>query len=210
MKRIVIVMFLVIAIGVAGAVVLRNFGGDVASAGYPETPEESAQQLQLKIDAIKQEHTGAEAAPEPAPDESATQIEVSDAELESYVLVYLREKIPADLDSIDVQLTPGSVAADTQMTFRTNATGNPLIDAVMGGTHNFFVKGKLSGTERSGQFELEEIRLDGIPVPRVLVETLFEKYVKPTYPEADLKAPFELPWGIDSLNLEEGKATIVY
>jgi hypothetical protein len=64
--------------------------------------------------------------------------------------------------------------------------------------------------DREGKFDLEEIRVDGIPVPKLLIETIFNKYVKPQYPDADLKAPFELPWGIDQITIEQGKATIVY
>src|SRR5262245_37659514 len=114
------------------------------------------------------------------------------------------------MDSIDVQLSPGLVAADTQLTFNSNSTGNPMVDALVGGTHNLFVKGKLSGHDSRGKFDLEEIKGDGIPVPRVLIQTLFDKYVKPKYPDADLKKPFELPWGIRSIDVQTGKATIVY
>jgi hypothetical protein len=34
--------------------------------------------------------------------------------------------------------------------------------------------------------------------------------VKPKYPEADLNEPFDMPWGIEELKLESGKATVVY
>jgi len=114
------------------------------------------------------------------------------------------------MDSIDVQLTPGAVAADTQMTFNSNTTGNPMVDALVGGTHNLFVKGRLSGYQGRGKFDLEEVRVDGIPVPKVLINSLFDKYVKPKYPEADLKEPFDLPWGIQSIDIQSQKARITY
>lgn len=85
-----------------------------------------------------------------------------------------------------------------------------MVDAIMGGTHNLFVKGKFEGRDSRGRFELEEIRVDGIPVPKVLIQTLFDKYVKPKYPEADLKKPFELPWGIRSIDIQNGTAKIAY
>ena len=204
MRKVLFIAAGVVIVAVIGVFVLeRLFEENLASAGVGQVSEQAAMELQIKIDDIKKnESTGSERTP--------VEIEVSDTELESYVLYSLREDIPVQMDSIDVQLTPGAVGADTQLTFTAMSTGNPLVDSVMSGTHNLFVKGRLSGKEGRGKFELEEIRVDGIPVPRVLVENLFEKYVKPKYPEADLKEPFDLPWGIDELTLEEGKAKIKY
>jgi hypothetical protein len=54
------------------------------------------------------------------------------------------------------------------------------------------------------------VKVDGIPVPLVLIETLIDKYVKPKYPEVDLKEPFPMPWGMESLTITTGKATIAY
>jgi hypothetical protein len=61
-----------------------------------------------------------------------------------------------------------------------------------------------------GRFELVEVQVDGIPVPNVLIEALIARYVKPKYPEVDLKEPFTMPWGIESLTITPGKTTIVY
>jgi hypothetical protein len=78
------------------------------------------------------------------------------------------------------------------------------------GTHDLFVKGSLQGSQGRGKFELLEVRIDGIPVPKVLIQSLFDKYVKPKYPDADLKEPFDLPWGIEELTLQQGKVVVAY
>jgi len=202
MKKAVWIAAIVLLVGVAAAAVFERTSRQAASAGG-EVSERSAQHLKTKIDAVKKAR-GLEG------ERRLEQVEVSEAELESYVMFVLRDDIPARMDSIDVQLTPGAVAADTQLTFTADSTGNAVVDALLGGTHNFFVKGKLSGANREGKFDLEEIRVDGIPVLKILVETLLNKYVKPKYPEADLKEPFELPWRIDRIMVEQGKATILY
>lgn len=137
-------------------------------------------------------------------------VEVSELELEAYVLNGLRDDIPARVDSMDVQLTDGAVAADTKLTFGPESTGNPMVDVLIAGTHTLFVKGKLAAAETVGKFELEEVKVDGIPVPTVLIETLIARYVKPKYPEVDLKEPFTMPWGIETLTITPGKTTIVY
>jgi hypothetical protein len=195
----------VAAVGLTGAAVvlaLRIFAAEPVSA-QNDVSERSAKVLQTKIDAIRKAET--------VKDRQGTEtVEVSETELESYVLYSMRDQIPARVDSIDVQLTAGAVAADTKLTFPSDSTGNPLVDAIVGGTHTFFLKGKLAASEKRGRFELQEVKVDGIPVPLVLIETLVEKYVKPEYPDVDLKEPFPMPWGMDSLVITPGKATIVY
>jgi hypothetical protein len=171
-----------------------------------DTPEAAAASLQSKIDMVKKK------AEETAANQSARptqEIEVSEAELAAYVMNSLRDQIPVQIDSIKVQLTEGAIGADTQLTMN-EPTGTGLIDALIGGRHNLFVKGKLSGAEHRGRFELDEVRVDGIPVPKILVETLVSKYVKPKYPNADLKQPFDLPWGIEKLTIEPKKARVTF
>ena len=188
----------------AAAFVLRSISAQETAAEPRELSKRSADVLQGKIDDIKKTDEAADA------NRKHSEIDVTEAELESYVVYSLREKIPVQMDSIDVQLTPGAVAADTQMTFNSNTTGNPMVDALVGGTHNLFVKGRLSGYQGRGKFDLEEVRVDGIPVPKVLINSLFDRYVKPKYPEADLKEPFDLPWGIQSIDIQSQKARITY
>jgi len=125
-------------------------------------------------------------------------------------LYSLKEDIPAQVDSADVQLAQDTVSLDTQITFSSNATGNPVFDALVGGTHNLFVKGKLAARERRGKFDLLEVRVDGIPVPNVLIQSLIKRYVQPKYPDVDLNEPFDMPWGIQELKLQQDKAIVIY
>ena len=205
-KTLAIAAISIVVIAIAGVLVLRGIpaGNTVAAEENETVSAKSAQSLQEKIDAIKAARESVDRAP------GATRIELPEIELESYVLFELKDQIPATMDSFDVQLEPGAVGAQTQLTFPSDATGNPIIDAIVGGTHDLFVKGTLEGVDGRGKFELVEIRVDGIPVPNILINALFEKYVKPKYPEADLKEPFDLPWGIEELLIDQGKATVAY
>ncbi len=204
MKRLVLAGMTLAVLGIAGFFVFRSISAQESSAGAQVVSRHAAQSLQNKIDDVHKVEASGD------PQHRDNEVEVSEVELESYVLFELREKIPAQLDSIRVQLTPGAISADTQITFTSNATGNSMLDALVGGTHNLFVKGRLSGSDSMGKFDLDEVRVDGIPVPKVLIQTLVDKYVKPKYPDVDLKAPFDLPWGIRSIDIQTAKARIVY
>src|SRR2546427_6002645 len=202
MKKIVLIVISGLAVlAVAGVIA---FHGMAARSAAKSQSEKSARSLQAKIDAIKN------AARTSGHKRGGSRVELSEEELESYVVYSLKEDIPGQIDSIDVQLAPDTVGSETQITFMSNATGNPVVDALVGGTHNLFLKGKLTGRDGRGKFDLKEVQVDGIPVPNVLIQALLKRYVKPKYPEVDLNEPFDLPWEIQELKLENGKATVVY
>lgn len=206
MKKLALAVACVFLLAVAASFVYRAMPASsaVAAEDNEKVSAKAAKSLQDKIDAIKKVENDTNRAP------GATRVEISEVELESYMLFKLKEDIPARMDTFDVQLEPGTVAAQTQLTFTSDATGNPIIDAVVGGTHDLFVKGSLRGSQARGKFDLLEVRVDGIPVPMILMQSLFDRYVKPKYPDADLKEPFDLPWGIEELTLEKGKAIVAY
>ena len=202
MKKIVLIVISGLAVlAVAGVIA---FHGLAAKSTAKSVSEKSARSLQAKIDAIQK------AARTSGHKRGGARVELSEEELESYVIYSLKDDIPGQIDSIDVQVAPDTVGSETQITFTSNATGNPVVDALVGGTHNLFLRGKLTGHDGRGKFDLKEVQVDGIPVPNVLIQALLKRYVKPKYPEVDLNKAFDLPWEIQELKLETGKATVVY
>jgi hypothetical protein len=204
MRKFLVLGVVFTSIAVAGVVVFRTIAAKDASAVVLEVSPKAAKSLQQKIDAIK----AAENSPQHKP--GSSRVQISEAELESYLIYSLQDDIPAKIDSAKVQLSGDTIGLDTQLTFVSNATGNPVVDALVGGTHNLLFRGKLVAEHARGKFDLEDVRVDGIPVPNIFIQTLFKKYVKPKYPEADLNEPFDMPWGIQELKLDNGRATVVY
>jgi len=193
-----------LVIAIAGVIVFGTIAAKEEPRKNTQVSEKAAKSLQQKIDAIQN------AENDPKHKSGSARVEVSDVELESYLLYSLKEDIPAQVDSADIQLAQDTVALDTQITFSSNATGNPVVDALVGGTHNLFVKGKLVAREHRGKFDLLEVRVDGIPVPNLLIQSLMKRYVQPKYPDVDLNEPFDMPWGIQELKLEQDKAIVIY
>lgn len=190
-------------IALTGVVAFRSIAAK-EGAFETEVSPRAAKVLQEKIDAIKNSENS------PQHKRGSSRVQLSEAELESYLMYSLQEDIPAKVDSATVDLAQDTVGLDAQLTFAANATGNPMVDALVGGTHNLLFKGKLVADHARGKFDLQEVRVDGIPVPNIFIQTLFKKYVKPNYPDADLNEPFDMPWGIEELKIQPGKATVVY
>ena len=169
-----------------------------------EVSPRDAESLKAKLDAIRSAADSARTGGESV-------VEVSEAELEAYVIHAMRDKIPVRVESIDIQLEPGSVSAATQVTLD-SAEGDPdrLVEDLIGSTHDFYVRGRLAARDRRGKFDLEEVRVDGIPIPSVVILALFERFVTPRYSSADLSQPFDLPWGIQEIVITPGRSDIRY
>ena len=206
MKKIFLVgIVALVVMGFAGIMAFRTISAKGEKLSKPgEVSPRAAKSLEQKKEAIKN------AENDPKHKSASRSVELSEGELESYLLFSLKDEIPAQIDSADVQLGHDTVALDTQITFASNPTGNPVTDALVGGTHNLFLKGKFIAQKSRGKFDLQEVKVDGIPVPNVLIQALIKKYVIPKYPDVDLNQPFDMPWGIEELKIEPGKATVVY
>jgi hypothetical protein len=203
MKKIVLFAAAGIAVvAIVGVVAFQTIAAKGEIVKPAEVSHKAAEALQRKIDAIRKSEDDA--------GHKGTSVEISETELESYLLYSLQEEIPAKVDAADVQLAPDTVALDTQITFASNATGNTVVDTLVGGTHNLFLRGGFVAKDSRGKFDLQEVRVDGIPVPNVLIEALIKRYVTPKYPDVNLKEPFDMPWGIEELKIEKGKAIVVY
>lgn len=202
-KRLLVVSGIA-AVGIAAAAIflLRS------SSARPEIPTErspqAAEALQTKIDQIKSAATDATRS-------EAQTLDLYEAELESYVLFRLKDKIPVELKSFGVKLDAGTISSETDVTFTGSGdNSNPVLRMLVGSTHAVYISGKLSGQGGHGTFDLEEIRFDGIPVPGFVVQALIGQYVTPKYPDVDLNKPFEIPYGIEDIQITKGKATITY
>ena len=172
---------------------------------FSEISPAAADSLGLKIDAIR----SVEYSPERrASQESFT---VSDVEMESFVLYWMVDEIPPRVESIDVTVEDGLISTDAELTLdEEHSSGNAVVDGLLGGTHRLRIGGALKGQDGMGEFELREVRLDGIRIPLFLVDLIVAGFVTPRYPEVDLDEPFDLPWGIDEIQLTSGLATIGY
>jgi hypothetical protein len=201
MKKAVSIAVVLVLVIVAAAVVLKYFPLSSVSA-VAQSSDRAVSSLQTKIDTVKK------AAADKKPQQQ--KVDVSEAELESYAMANLRKQMPFPMESIRVHLTPGVIAADTRLTIPAGTTGNILLDALVDGTHDFNLKGRLVGAKGEGKFDLQDVRVDGIPVPNLLVDALIKKFAKPKYPNVDIKSPFYLPWGIKAVDIGSGKATITY
>jgi hypothetical protein len=172
---------------------------------FEEISPVAADSLGLKILFIEQ------AARDTSRTEGEESVNVSEVEMESFVLYWMKVENPPRVESIDVTVAEGLISAETSLTFdEENPTGSVIVDTLFAGTHTLFVQGALRGRAGRGVFELREVRVDEFTVPLVVIEVLISSFVTPRYPAVDLDEPFTIPWGIEEIRLVPGRAEIEY
>jgi hypothetical protein len=145
-----------------------------------------------KINAIEQGSLRSDPSP----------VRFSEGEANSYLEYELRSKFPAGLNQVRLQFTPGHIHGTAEIDFdkaKAAARGraNPVMEYLFFGVHTLDVEGGFSAIGGMGHFDLEKVSLDGVALPRQMVDYLIERFLLPRYPNLRLDQPFSLPHSID-------------
>jgi len=179
------------------------------SVDTAKPPIESRDQLQEKIDAVM---ANGEKTPVPAKTTS-----FSEAEVNTALTVNFKEKIPIGITEPQVRLLGNSrltarVVVDVdefkrKRSKRSNA--GPL--NFFGGKIPVLVRGDLIVRGGQGQFKLHSAEVNGIPLPKSLVQEMLATYTRGrNNPNGiDLEKPFELPANIREVIVNVGEAVVV-
>jgi hypothetical protein len=141
-------------------------------------------------------------------------VQVTAAELNSYLNLTLHPKLPAGVSDLAVQIDADRITAramiDLEQVRPRNRSGE-AIDALalLSGRVPLELRGRFRNEEPGfGSFDLQEVRLGGWPLPvAVLAERVAAATRKPDRPEGvDIASPFRLPLGIRSIRLQPGVA----
>ena len=84
---------------------------------------------------------------------------------------------------------------------------NPLL-GVFTGVHEVVVSAHAHGVGGQGFVQVDSVTLDGIEIPRFILQLFVEKYVQPKYPEIGLNSRFALPDRIDWATVGRQELTV--
>ena len=186
------------------AVIGASLSGNVVAAqrsgGASAQPASALQQKIAKIEA-----NGAKPHPDPAP------TVLTEAEVNAY-LASGELKMPAGVESVRVNGEGGQISGTAKVDFDQVRAGvrssNPLL-SLFSGVHDVEVATHAYGEAGLGYVQVDSVSLDGVEVPRFLLELFVEKYLTPRYPEIGLDSKFRLPDRIDSARVGEHKVTLI-
>jgi hypothetical protein len=119
--------------------------------------------------------------------------------------------MPAGVRSVQLRASTGQIAGTAKVDFDQVRSGvhssNPLL-SLFSGVHNVEVETHAYGESGQGYVHVDSVSLDGVEVPRFILQLFVDKYLTARYPEIGLDSKFKLPDRIDAASVGEHKVTI--
>lgn len=158
--------------------------------------------VEQKVERVQQ--NGAQAQPDQTPTTFSQQ------EINSFVASDA-VKLPKGVQSVRFASEPGVVTANAHVDFDELKNGrgsaNPLL-SVFSGMHDVVVVAQAHGSGHTGYVDVDSVSLDGVDIPRFVLQLFVEKYLAPKYPNVGLTSRFALPYKIDTAVVGHNELTI--
>jgi hypothetical protein len=87
-------------------------------------------------------------------------------------------------------------------------SSNPLL-LIFSGVHDVLVVAHAHGRGGQGFVQVDSVSLDGVEIPRFVLQLFADKYLHPKYPKVGLESQFTLPDKIDSASVGVHKLTVI-
>jgi hypothetical protein len=197
-KKVGGIFFALVALGLPGAMTLAV-----------QLSKEDGDRLERKIDDIAK--TGA--APRPQPKRTP----VSESEIDSYLNINFKQKIPKGLTNPEIAMLGNGALAGRVLVdldeFNRNRRSQGLMDplAYLSGKVPVTARGVLRAQNGKGRFQLGAAEIHGIALPQQVVQELVSYFSRtPGNPNGfDIDAPFDLPAKIRAIAVDKGEAVVV-
>lgn len=175
----------------------------VTSLSFAADSHSLADSAQRKFDHIHQ--NGQRSRPDSHPTE-LTEDEVN-AHLRSGSV-----RLPAGVESVRLVGISGAITGRCRVDFdrvrEGRANSNSLLK-LFSGVHEVVVSAEAVGSNHKGRVQVNSVAIDGIEVPRFVLELFVDKYVTPRYPGVGLDSTFALPDKIETATVGQHVLTIV-
>ena len=147
-------------------------------------------------------------AARPQPDPAPTVL--TEDEINDYIAAG-KVQLPRGVERVRFKGAPNVVTAYARVDFDKLTEGRRSMNPLLGlftGVHDIVVVADANGAGGEGKVLVQSVTLDGTAIPRVALQYLVDRYVKPKYPAAGLDSRFHMPCRIDSAVVGTHKLTL--
>jgi hypothetical protein len=177
-------------------------GASQAPSRHGDAPAMAVASMERKLRRIE----SVASSPHPQP----TRTELSEEEINAYFAAG-KIDLPAGVESVRFESEPGVVKATTRVDFERIKAGrssfNPLLE-VFRGVHDVDVVAHAHAAGGVGAVEVDSVSLDGVEIPRFVLQLFVANYVQPKYPNLGLDSSFPLPDRIDQATVGVHELTL--
>jgi hypothetical protein len=135
----------------------------------------------------------------------------SEREVNSY-LASDRVKLPAGVESVELAGAPQVITGKSKVDFDRVRQGahssNPLL-SIFSGVHDVLVVAHAYGAQGKGYVHVDSVSLDGVEVPRFVLQLFLEHFLQPRYPELGLDSEFRLPDRVDAARVGMHQLSVI-
>jgi len=105
----------------------------------------------------------------------------------------------------------GVATVDLEALGKRKSRGGGMLDlwSYLGGKVPIAVTGTLRAQDGRGRFEMQSAEVGGLPVPKALVQELVSAYTADDGKSISLDSSFDLPAGIQSIDVGRGQLVVV-
>ena len=189
----------------SGALILATALGAAAGAQSPQAQADETRRKLLAIVAAGQASRG-----------TGRQTVLTETGMNAYLQYHAQTWLPAGitdprLDFISENKVATTVVADLDNVRRRSSGGWFDPTSYLSGKLPVRAVGTLTTKDGQGKFDLEQATVDGIPVPKLVIDELLAYYTRsPELPDGvRLDAPFTLPSAIERIDVRAEQATVV-
>jgi hypothetical protein len=159
--------------------------------------------MQKKLEHVQA--NGQLARPDPAP------TEFSEDEVNAYMNSG-QLQLPAGVKSVKLRGLEGVITGNARVDFDQLKSGrgsaNPML-SIFSGVHDIQVDAHAYGKSGRGFVQVDTVALDGVEIPRFVLQLFVQKYLQPKYPEVGLDSQFALPDRVDTATVGRHKLTLI-
>ena len=191
----------------AAVILLARVSGPLAAAGAASRQEADA--LARKISQITRR--GADAARP-----GVRRTEVTESEVNSWFVFRGRPYLPDGVTEPRVNMLGsgsmrGVATVDLEALGKRKSRGGGMLDlwSYLGGKVPVAVTGTLRAQDGRGRFDVQSAEVGGLPVPKALVQELVSAYTADDGKKVSLDSSFDLPAGIQSIDVGRGQLVVV-
>lgn len=181
----------------------RGPGVAVPEKGLPAEP--SAERVEKVLEEIEADY-------ESGKRNSRTYV-VSEADLNAFLAARVQEEQRKGVEGIQVRLGNRAFVTELdlnmdELELKDDAMTLALFRSVLSGRRKLEVEGDLTTLDGKGRFEVRAARLNGVSLPPALLTLILSTVGKQLDPPFDPTEPFDLPYGIEEIQVEPRKVTI--
>ena len=177
-------------------------GSGASSKAGPSKPLSDAASMEQKLHHLEANARSAH------PDQTPTIF--TQQEVNAY-LASDKVKLPLGVQSVKLQSAPGIITGEAPVDFDRIREGthssNPLL-SIFNGVHDVIVVAHAYGAGGQGYVHVDSVSLDGVEIPRFVLELFVEKFLQPKYPQIGLDSQFALADRMDTATVGLHKLTV--